>query len=104
MRVRQERQLQRGLSHRAYDWRLRRVMAEVLAGRRPVKVGYIGGSITVGSGCTSLATAWPSLVSKFLGDAFPHANLTTRNGALGATDSSYMALCLDNHVGGNWEG
>jgi hypothetical protein len=39
-----------------------------------------------------------SLVGKYLRDAFPRAKITTRNGALPATPSALMNMCLETYV------
>ncbi len=44
-----------------------------------------------------------SLVGKYLREAFPRANITTRNGALPATPSALMNMCLETYVdAGEW--
>lgn len=57
----------------------------------------------MGHGLQNATDTWAARVSSFVAAAFPSANVTFRNGALGGTDSSYMALCLDTRVGvGTW--
>lgn len=37
-------------------------------------------------------------MGRYLRGAFPRANVTTRNGALPATPSALMNMCLDTYV------
>lgn len=39
-----------------------------------------------------------SLVGSYLKTAFPRAAITLRNGAVGATPSALMEMCLENYV------
>lgn len=58
------------------------------------------GSITHAGGFASRVgeTDWFSIVSRWALGAFPHANLTARNGAVPGTPASYMVMCLELSV------
>ena len=43
-------------------------------------------------------TDWGSVLAEWLRKSFPRANITYRNAAIPATPSSYMALCVNQHV------
>jgi len=74
------------------------VVHDLLLGKR-IRVGAIGGSITHGAKASKIGeTDWFSLVGKYLRTAFPRANITTRNGALPATPSALMNMCLETYV------
>jgi hypothetical protein len=93
--------------------RLRRVVHDLLVGggggngdsssssrpRPTIKVGAIGGSITHGAKASRMGeNDWFSLVGKYMRDAFPNADVVTRNGALPATPSALMNMCLETYV------
>ncbi len=62
---------------------------------RPIKIGFVGGSCTEGSGmyANMLYNAWPTRLTSMLKAIFNSSNITMRNGATGATGTAYMALC-----------
>jgi lysophospholipase L1-like esterase len=92
-------QVQRSLVYVGANERLRRVVHDLMVGGRTVKVGAIGGSITHGAKASVIGeTDWFSLVGRYLRGAFPRANVTTRNGALPATPSALMNMCLETYV------
>lgn len=92
-------QVQKGLVYTGSNFRLRTVVHDLILGKRPIKVGAIGGSITNGAKASRIGeTDWFSLVGKYLQVAFPRANVTTRNGALPATPSALMNMCLEQYV------
>eukprot|EP00879_Flechtneria_rotunda_P016086 GHRR01016827.1.p1 GENE.GHRR01016827.1~~GHRR01016827.1.p1 ORF type:complete len:534 (+),score=145.77 GHRR01016827.1:354-1955(+) len=92
-------QIQKSLVYMGSNYRLRRVVHDLILGRRPIKVGAIGGSITHGAKASVIGeTDWFSLVGKYLKAAFPRATISTRNGALPATPSALMNMCLEQYV------
>lgn len=92
-------QVQKSLVYTGSNYRLRRVVHDMIIGKRPIKVGAIGGSITHGAKASVIGeTDWFSLVGKYLKTAFPRTNITTRNGALPATPSALMNMCLEQYV------
>lgn len=92
-------QVQKSLVYTGSNYRLRRVVHDMVMGKKPIKVGAIGGSITHGAKASVIGkTDWFSLVGTYLQSAFPKANITTRNGALPATPSALMNMCLEQYV------
>lgn len=90
--------LKMGVRPAEADNRMRRFLTKWLSGEE-VKVGIVGGSIGLGAGASSAGeTDWFSILTSFFSKAFPQSKVRGRNGALSATGSSYMNLCLDNHV------
>ncbi|KAI8475674.1 MAG: hypothetical protein J3K34DRAFT_27974 [Monoraphidium minutum] len=91
-------QVQRSLVYLGPNARLRRVVHDLIVGR-PVRVGAVGGSITHGAKASKIGeTDWFSLVGRYLKDAFPRSNVTARNGALPATPSALMNMCLETYI------
>jgi hypothetical protein len=70
------------------------------ADNRPtIKISAIGGSITHGAKASRMGeNDWFSLVGKYARAAFPNARVVTRNGALPATPSALMNMCLETYV------
>jgi hypothetical protein len=92
-------QLQKSLVYTGSNYRLRKVVHDLILAKRPIKVGAIGGSITNGAKASKIGeTDWFSLVGKYMKTAFPKANVTTKNGALPATPSALMNMCLEQYV------
>jgi hypothetical protein len=92
-------QLQKSLVYTGSNYRLRKVVHDLILANRPIKVGAIGGSITNGAKASKIGeTDWFSLVGSYMKTAFPKANVTTRNGALPATPSALMNMCLEQYV------
>ncbi|GFR51942.1 hypothetical protein Agub_g14463 [Astrephomene gubernaculifera] len=78
--------------------RLRQFTSDLLSGSRPLRVGVVGGSISVGEGSSRRhVTDWFSVFSNWLG-SIAKANVTFVNGAVAGTPSSYMAMCLNVHL------
>lgn len=73
-------------------------MRHLLTGRKPVKIGVVGGSIIWGNSAERGVDDFFTVFSGWVRHAFPRANITTRNGALPGTDASYMVMCLDIRV------
>ena len=64
-----------------------------------IKIGAIGGSITHGAKASRMGeNDWFSLVGKYARAAFPNADVQMRNGALPATPSALMNMCLETYV------
>eukprot|EP00195_Chlamydomonas_chlamydogama_P012413 CAMPEP_0202908854 /NCGR_PEP_ID=MMETSP1392-20130828/47410_1 /ASSEMBLY_ACC=CAM_ASM_000868 /TAXON_ID=225041 /ORGANISM="Chlamydomonas chlamydogama, Strain SAG 11-48b" /LENGTH=503 /DNA_ID=CAMNT_0049598371 /DNA_START=225 /DNA_END=1732 /DNA_ORIENTATION=- len=77
---------------------LKRVVLKLLEGQH-VKIGTVGGSITAGASASKPGTTdWFSLFIAWLQSAFPEATISARNGAVGSTTSSFLDLCMPNHV------
>lgn len=92
-------QLAKSLVYTGANYRLRRVVHDLVTARRPLRVGAIGGSITHGAKASERGrTDWFSLVGAYLRSAFPRAEISTRNGALPATPSALMNMCLEQYV------
>lgn len=90
--------LRAGVQPFGVDKRLQRFLYKWLAGQK-VKVAIIGGSVAFGRMASKVGeTDFFALFATFLSKALPGSNVTSRNGAVGATDSAYMAMCFDNHV------
>lgn len=66
---------------------------------KPFKIGAVGGSITAGARASAPgANDWFSQVVSRAARAFPAARVQGRNGALSATPSMLMDLCLETCV------
>jgi hypothetical protein len=92
-------QLAKALVYTGANFRLRRTVHDLVTARRPVRVGAVGGSITHGAKSSQPGkTDWFSLVGAYLRTAFPHAEISMRNGALPATPSALMNMCLEQYV------
>ena len=73
---------------------------------KKLTIGYIGGSVTVGTGAAnagpSSTEAWRALTTKWFRDNFPEANITEIFAGIGGTGSRYASyranrdLKLDN--------
>ncbi|GFR47718.1 hypothetical protein Agub_g9472 [Astrephomene gubernaculifera] len=92
-------QLRAGLAYLGPRTRLRRFVRDLLTGRKPMRIGAIGGSITCGQG-TSNATqyGWFSVLGRWLVDSLPGLHVSARNGAVPATPSAFMIMCLELSV------
>ncbi|GIM07262.1 hypothetical protein Vretimale_11457, partial [Volvox reticuliferus] len=56
-------------------------------------------SISWGEGASNIGTTdWFSLLARWMIEAFPSSRITARNGAVPATPSSYMVMCLEQSV------
>ena len=59
----------------------------------------LGGSLTFGRGASEIGrTDWVALTWEWLRGAFPASALTLVNGAVAASPSEYMALCMHQHL------
>lgn len=76
--------------------RIQNVMERAAKGEE-LTIGYIGGSITMGSGASSYKKCYASLVSDWWEKSFPDASFTFVNAGIGATDSKFAcARCYDD--------
>jgi len=67
--------------------------------RPTIKISAIGGSITHGAKASRMGeNDWFALVGAYARAAFPRARVLTRNGALPATPSALMNMCLETYV------
>ena len=72
---------------------------------KSLTIGYLGGSVTVGSGATvsgaKSTTAWRALTTKWFKDNFPNATIKEVYGGIGGTGSrfgSYRMTRDEQHV------
>lgn len=61
-------------------------------------VGYIGGSITNGTGVADVADCWREKTTAWLQETYPDAAITAINAAIGATGSYYGKNRIDFHL------
>ncbi|EFJ44198.1 hypothetical protein VOLCADRAFT_106525 [Volvox carteri f. nagariensis] len=68
-------------------------------GKKRKNSKYKNRSVTWGQGVSNRANAsWFGLVAHWLARGYPSVNITARNGAVPATQASYMVMCLDQWV------
>lgn len=92
-------QVQKSLVYTGSNFRLRKLVHDLILGKRAIKVGAIGGSITHGAKASVMGkTDWFSLVGTYMKAAFPRSQISFRNGALPATPSALMNMCLEQYV------
>ncbi len=77
--------------------RLMKVFEKAEAGESLV-IGYIGGSITQGSGASTYAKCYVSRVNRWWLDTFPNATFEFVNAGVGGTDSVYGCERLDEDL------
>lgn len=78
--------------------RARRALAKLARGE-PIRVAFMGGSITIGTGSSKLGeTDYVSTVFRWIREAFPHPDHQLVNGAVGGVPSSYFAVCSEWHM------
>ena len=76
--------------------RIQKVM-ERAANGEAITIGFIGGSITMGSGASSSSKCYAELVFDWWVETFPEADFTFINAGIGATDSKFAcARCEDD--------
>ena len=93
-----EDQKKRSLFERGATARLWKVFEEAEAGQ-PVTVGFIGGSITEGTGAsTPQETGYPAMFGQFWAKQFPKSPLTIANAAVGGTGSNYAVTRVAQHL------
>ncbi len=70
----------------------------LLTKKKKLTVGYIGGSITNGSGVSNEADCWREKTNAWLRATYPDAAITDINAAVGATGSYYGKNRIDFHL------
>lgn len=70
----------------------------LLTKKKKLTVGYIGGSITDGSGVSDEADCWREKTNAWLRATYPDAAITDINAAVGATGSYYGKNRIDFHL------
>ncbi|KAF5378937.1 hypothetical protein D9757_008717 [Collybiopsis confluens] len=84
---------------RAYEGpnaQLKRVLRKARLTKGPIKIGILGGSVSLGLGVTP-ATNWATLYAAYIRDTFD-VEVELINGSVGATTSEYMETCLMEHI------
>ncbi|KAL4444661.1 hypothetical protein ABPG77_002478 [Micractinium sp. CCAP 211/92] len=89
----------RGLvSHGGDGARARRALARLASGQ-PIRVAFMGGSITIGTGSSKIGeTDYVSTVFRWIRETFPHPDHQLVNGAVGGVPSSYFSVCAEWHM------
>ncbi|GIL74907.1 hypothetical protein Vretimale_2527 [Volvox reticuliferus] len=92
--------LRAGLSYTGAARRLRKFVQDFLHGEKQMKIGVVGGSISVGMHASKVGvTDWFSTVVGWLSSSAKSAEkVKGRNGCRPATPSGYMVFCLENSV------
>ena len=87
--------LERGIVSYGDPARARR-LAQKLAAGGPLAYAALGGSITNGHGVAAPGDTYPRRLERWLGAAFPAADVSLNlKGVVPGTPSSFAALCLD---------
>eukprot|EP00798_Chlamydomonas_sp_ICE-L_P012779 gene12779-16036_t len=82
-----------GMLYDGGEERMRRAVYKLMQGS--ATLGFVGASCTEGMGGV---TPWPTNLLDRLKLVFPQADVHMFNGARGGTSSSYMGLCVHEHV------
>ena len=91
--------LRRGLVYQGANYRLRRIVNDLLSSKRVVKVGIIGGSISWGEGASDRGlNDWSSVLRDWLHTTFGKERVQLRNGCIPGSPSHFMVLCLEKSV------
>lgn len=70
-----------------------------LTANKKLTVGYIGGSVTVGTGASAESTkSWRALTTQWLRSAYPEAQITEGNAAIGGTGSLHGACRVQHQL------
>ena len=86
--------LQRTRTHEGSVDAWARVVSRLDAGL-PVTVGVLGGSFSEGRGKSG---GWAQLVVEWMRSTWPRSTITLHNGAIGATGSTFFAMCADTRL------
>ena len=86
--------LSRTRSHEGSTSSWARVMAKLDAGQH-VTIAVLGGSMSLPH---SKNDGWPELVLSWMRRTWPRATVSLHNGAIGATGSTFFALCADSRL------
>ena len=73
-------------------------LSEYIQNKRKVTIGYLGGSITAGSGSSNEKYCWRYRVTQELGKLFPDTGFEGINAAIGGTDSSLGLFRMDSDM------
>ena len=71
---------------------------QFLKGKKNVKIGYLGGSITAGSGASNPDKCWRCRVTKELGEKYPDINFEGIDAAIGGTGSDLGVFRMDEEL------
>ena len=69
-----------------------------LKGRSDINVAFIGGSLTEGAGASKRANRYSSLVTQYIAQQLPTANVSEINAAIGGTTSMFGLFRLQKQV------
>lgn len=83
--------------NRGNQKRLKNVMLRARGGE-PVTIGYLGGSITMGSGATTPEKCYAYLSCQWWREHFPHTDVGYINAGIGATTSQFGAARADEDL------
>mmetsp|Transcript_10267 Transcript_10267/g.30910 ORF Transcript_10267/g.30910 Transcript_10267/m.30910 type:complete len:546 (+) Transcript_10267:215-1852(+) len=89
--------LRRGIASRGDELRARVLVQKLLNGEG-IHFGIVGGSISEGRGAEPLSNGFGPVISDWINKTFPSSKHTFHNGAIAGSQSSYMSLCVNNHV------
>ena len=88
---------ERGMINRGNWCMLKKCMKKALAGE-PVKVGFLGGSITQGSLSSTPETCYAYLVYQWWKKKFPKTEIVYINGGIGGTTSQFGVSRVKEHM------
>lgn len=87
----------RGIINAGNTFRIKRVINKAMSGDK-ITVGFIGGSITMGSLSSTPESCYAYLVYKWWKDKFPKADIRYINAGVGATTSQYGAARIERDI------
>lgn len=87
--------LERARAHAGSGIGWRRVLARLEAGKSVV-VGVLGGSMSLPG--TAQHPNWPERLREWMQRTWPRARVSLHNGAIGATGSSFFAVCAETRL------
>ncbi|GAX74670.1 hypothetical protein CEUSTIGMA_g2118.t1 [Chlamydomonas eustigma] len=88
--------LRKGTGYIGANFRARRVVRDMLSGKRPVKIAVIGGTVSAAQHGVSKRgeTDWVSLIGSWISKAFKGHNITVANHAVAGSTSAKTAPCV----------
>lgn len=89
--------LQRAIINKGNTYRLNQVMERARNGEL-ITIGFIGGSITMGSGASSQDNCYAKLVYNWWCNTFPEAEFNYINAGIGATTSQFACYRLEEDL------
>lgn len=89
--------LQRAIINKGNTYRLNQVMERARNGET-ITIGFIGGSITMGSGASSQDSCYAKLVYDWWCRTFPNAQFNYVNAGIGATTSQFACYRLEDDL------